>query len=73
MKILFAFFLAAVSLGSTCNKVQKDCIGPAKPDVACIQLYKPVCGCNGKTYGNACEAGRAGVKNWKEGECPAKP
>ena len=32
--------------------------------------YKPVCGCDGKTYSNACVAKCAGVKEWKEGECP---
>ncbi len=36
---------------------------------ACITLWDPVCGCDGATYGNECEADHAGVAIDYLGEC----
>jgi hypothetical protein len=39
----------------------------------CDASVEPVCGCDGKTYGNACEAARAGVNVSFAGSCADEP
>lgn len=40
-----------------------------KPEI-CTMDYNPVCGCDDRTYSNACAAAAAGVSVASTGECP---
>jgi hypothetical protein len=52
----------------TCNYA--DLFGQCRPTGdACLAVWDPVCGCDGRTYGNDCERLRAGAQLDHRGEC----
>ena len=69
MKLLiFASILAVSASAKSCNK--EDCTEKVKEDCVCTMQYDPVCGCNNKTYSNACTAQCHGITKYVKGECP---
>lgn len=70
MKKLLLITVLAI-LGSVLNSCKKSstCVENIKSDCFCTMENDPVCGCNNKTYGNACGAECAGITEYTKGEC----
>jgi hypothetical protein len=59
----------AMPLKQKLDEVAKDVLNNNNEGCACMEMWEPVCGVDGKTYGNSCEAECKNIKIAKKGEC----
>ena len=71
-KILLILLLILIFSCSTADKVEDSCVDESMIEEfsVCIEIYQPVCGCDGVTYPNSCYAENFnGITSYINGSC----
>ena len=75
MKVFSKLLITSLIFIFSCSSEESEeieCIDETKIDelALCIEVYEPVCGCNGITYSNVCYASSVGgVTSFISGPC----
>ena len=75
MKVFSKLLITSLIFIFSCSSEESEdiaCIDETKIDelALCIEIYEPVCGCNGITYPNICYASSfGGVTSFIDGAC----
>ena len=68
--LLALLIVTACAVHTTPEEKTSSClVEPPEEPVMCTMQWDPVCGCDRKTYGNACTARGAGVPSSVAGAC----
>lgn len=71
MNLLFRFLPVLLLTG--CDETKDpECLEKPRDTSGCYAVYQPVCGCNGKTYSNDCEARAHNITTFTSGACKKK-
>ena len=71
-KLILLLFIPLVFACSDDEDTPNMCVDETliNLDTACIAVFEPVCGCDGNTYSNSCEAlNWYGVLAYEDGSC----
>ena len=71
-KLILLLFIPLVFACSNDEDTPNMCVDETliNLDTACIAVFEPVCGCDGNTYSNSCEAlNWYGVLAYEDGSC----